>query len=353
MSQVTLSPSPISFRGPSSNFSRYSSTAPPNNDFFFERRRTSHPHNPPIQHSQAMAEDMSQQSQPRPRLEHRASQTLIDLTDDSDDVPVVRRPPPQLGRSDGQRLAFQVIDLTDDDADVQITGARNRGLSLPQPDGARPRSHLNLPRPARSDLPGLFLPFEPPQPERHINRVFPQAGHFGVMVGPGGLHVLHHGRRGIEDVLQQVQRAAEVGQAMPGRMDYRHPAFMDHKPEYVAPEPAKPGFTRSPTENDTIICPSCDEELVHDKEHDEPLLKKSGKAPTKKEREEHPFWVVRDCGHVYCNHCFQNRRPAKNKPANVSFPEGNSSKKAKAVMCAVDDCDSDVTDKTKWIGVFL
>ena len=257
-----------------------------------------------MQSSQAVADDMSQQSQLRPRLEHRTSQTLIDLTDDADDVPAVpfARRPPQLGRSDGQRLAFQVIDLTDDDTEIQITGSRNRELPLPRPDVARPRPHIHLPRPARPDSPrpdspGLFVPLDLAQPERHINRVFPEAGNYGVMVGPGGVHVLH-GQGGLADILQRVQEAAAVQQAMPGRLDYRHPAFADRKPDHVPPEPAQPGFTRTPTESDTIICPSCEDELVYDKETDEPLLKKSGKAPTKKEREEHPFWVVKDCGHV-------------------------------------------------------
>ena len=296
-SVIHLSPSPITFRGPSSSFASVSVT-PSNNDFFFERRRTSHPHNPPIQQSQPGAEDMSQQSQHHPRLEHRASQTLIDLTDDSDNipaVPVVRRPP-QLGRSDSQRLAFQVIDLTDDDADIQITGARNRELPLPRPDVARPRPHIHLPRPARPNSPGLFIPLDPPQHIGQGNGMLAGAGRFDVVVGAEGVHVVH--RMGGEGLLMRAQFAAAAHQAMPGRMDYRHPAFADRKPDHVPPPPAQAGFTRSPTEKDTIICPSCEEELVHNKENDEPLLKKSGKAPTKKEREEHPFWVVRDCGHV-------------------------------------------------------
>jgi uncharacterized Zn finger protein (UPF0148 family) len=51
-------------------------------------------------------------------------------------------------------------------------------------------------------------------------------------------------------------------------------------------------------EDMTVICPSCEEELIHNKEIEEPVAKKNGKAPTRKEREEHPFWVVKECGHV-------------------------------------------------------
>jgi hypothetical protein len=87
-------------------------------------------------------------------------------------------------------------------------------------------------------------------------------------------------------------------QAMPGMMDYQRGAFADQKPDHIPPLPAKEGFTRSPTENDVVICPSCEEELVHKKDTEDPVVKKGGKAPTRKEREEHPFWVVRECGHV-------------------------------------------------------
>ena len=239
------------------------------------------------------------QSQQHPRLEHRTSQTLIDLTEDAEDVPVVLRHqapsqrPPQLGRSDAQRLADVVIDLTEDDAEIQITGARNRELPLPRPDVARPRPHAHFPR---LDSPDLFVPFHPPQPQRNVNRVFPAAGAIGIMVGGRGLHVHEiiqdQGGNAFAHMMQHVQ------QAMPGQMDYQHAAFAPRKPDHVPPRPAKPGFTRSPTENDTVICPSCEEELVHNKEFEEPILKKGGKAPTRKEREEHPFWVIKECGHV-------------------------------------------------------
>lgn len=87
-------------------------------------------------------------------------------------------------------------------------------------------------------------------------------------------------------------------QAMPGAMDYQHEAFANRRPEHVPPKPAKEGFTRSLTDDDVIICPSCEGELVHDKSEEQPIVKKGNKEPTKKEREEHPFWLVMNCGHV-------------------------------------------------------
>jgi len=87
-------------------------------------------------------------------------------------------------------------------------------------------------------------------------------------------------------------------QAMPGHMDYQNNAFAHRKAEHIPPPPARQDFTRSPKEDDIIICPSCEQELVHRKGGEEPVTKKGGKAPTRKEREEHPFWVLKECGHV-------------------------------------------------------
>lgn len=365
MSQATLSPSPMIFRGPAtSSFAsvpRYNSSTVPNNETFFEHRRTSHPHNPPIHQNPSAADNMPQrsQSQQRPRLEHRTSQTLIDLTEDADEdrVPRTRTPsqvPPQLGRSDAQRLG-NIIDLTEDDAEVQITGARPRGLrisgrELPQPrpqPQLRPHGH-----PPRSESPGLFFP------ERRMPEVVPPVlvGRYGLQgLREDGLHRLEiheaiHNPGGV--IARFVQQHI---QAMPGQMDYQHAAFAQRKPDHIAPLPANAGFTRSPTEKDIVICPSCEEELVHSKEIDELVAKKGGKAPTRKEREEHPFWVIKECGHVYCNTCYQHRAtPVAKQPGNVSFrtspPGGKGGKKP---LCAVEGCESDVKNKEKWVGVFL
>jgi hypothetical protein len=41
-------------------------------------------------------------------------------------------------------------------------------------------------------------------------------------------------------------------------------------------------------------------ELVAEKGSEEPVAvkKPNGKAPNKKDREEHHFWVIKECGHV-------------------------------------------------------
>ncbi len=202
--------------------------------------------------------------------------------------------PPQLGRSDAVSLG-DFIDLTDDNGEPDIIIMGGRQLPLPRPSVSRPVASLR-----RDESPSLFMPM-PPQP---INRVFPASHRHGlgvVVTGRGHagprlpaeaqLHI-HVG----QELMDHIQ-AIHDEQVMPGLMNYQHHAFVDRKPQHIAPPPAKDGFTRSPEESQTIICPSCEEELVHRKD-EEPIVKKGGKAPTRKEREEHPFWVLKECGHV-------------------------------------------------------
>lgn len=380
MSQATLSPSPMNFVSPAtSNFfaaPRFGSAAADNIPSFFERRRTSHPHN---QHSQRGSEEMADrsQSQLRPRLEHRASQTVIDLTDEPEDAPPPPRNhesqrPPQLGRSDAVNL-MDLIDLTDDsgDAEIMITGERRLPETRPQP---RPRQVV---APAdREDSPGLFMPPGPgpasvPRSRvAHVQGVIGRQHAIGAIFGLGQRDLMAAlGQDNInfamprfnmghnDAFMAQLHHHAGAGQhqAMPGAMNYGHPAWgpqVNQKPDHVPPPKARENFTRSPTENDVVICPSCELELVQTKDTEEPVVKKGGKAPTRKEREEHPFWVVKECGHVYCNSCYQLRQQAS-KHSHITFREPATKSTKKKTLCAVEDCDADVKDKSKWVGVFL
>ncbi|CZS99236.1 hypothetical protein WAI453_008288 [Rhynchosporium graminicola] len=359
---ATLSPSPAGFMGPVparffSPARRYP-TAPDN----LERRRTSHPHNSYLQQRQSedMPDDRSQPQQ-RPRLEHRASQTIIDLTDEPEEdapprnVQPRNRParPPHLDRSDAVNLG-DFIDLTEDspEQDVIFTGERYvpalyaRPGPGPQSRNARSVPAVVLRGQERSQSPSLFLPpvHQQPPPE---NR-----GLIGGLagLGPMGLHNLLRPDMGFRHIPLEIinQLNAARNQAMPQGMNYQNAAFVEQKPEHVAPPPARSGFTRSPKEDLVLICPSCEEELIQNNEIEEQVVKKSGKAPTKKEREEHPFWVVKDCGHVYCNTCFQGRTSGK-----TGFMEIAKPKSKKTFTCAVEDCETDVRAKDKWVGVFL
>jgi hypothetical protein len=305
MSNATLSPSPFNFRDRASSFLSNSFLAgspseslPPS---FLDRRRTSHPHNQPLYEMP----DRSQSQQQRPSLMHQASQTIIDLTEEPETPPNVqqnprqRSRPPQLGRSDA--LGFgDLIDLTDDnEPDLIITGGRE----LPP----LPRNAARQTAPQRrDDSPSLFMPLPPPP---NVRRVF-AAHHNGVGIVIGGrmegsgaplhMHGNFHIGRMANDIMDRFHffQHEHPPQAMPGRMDYQNNAFAQRKAEHVPPPPARQDFTRSPKEDDIIICPSCEQELVHRKDGEEPVTKKGGKAPTRKEREEHPFWVLKQCGHV-------------------------------------------------------
>jgi hypothetical protein len=61
---------------------------------------------------------------------------------------------------------------------------------------------------------------------------------------------------------------------------------------------------------------------------------------------------------VYCNNCYQNRTSAGKPQSTVSFQEKSKSSTARgksttALICAVEDCESEVKNKDKWVGVFL
>ncbi|KAF7909945.1 uncharacterized protein EAF01_003663 [Botrytis porri] len=270
------------------------------------------------------------------------------------------RPPPRLGRSEARLEQF--VDLTGDDDDeddtIIITHSRERSVPLaPRAPPLPPMHHARL---------GVF---ERLQRQRN-GRATPPGyvpGHYGgnplspqrpTPAGPNG-ELAFGGLRNMYDngagIIMGVHNflgfgGRDVGvhlfadfPAMPNGMDYGRVALQENKPEHVAPPAVPAGFTRSPTESDTAICPSCEEELIHRKDGEEPVAKKSRGAPSKKDREEHPFWVVKDCGHVFCNKCFQNRTNDK-----ISSFRG-----AKTVLCAVDECESIVRNKDRWVGIFL
>ncbi|KAI9820950.1 MAG: hypothetical protein M1832_003422 [Thelocarpon impressellum] len=70
-------------------------------------------------------------------------------------------------------------------------------------------------------------------------------------------------------------------------------------PTYDAPEPAAEGFTRSPAEDDAILCPNCGEEL--------------GLGKSKEQRQ---VWFVKKCGHVFCGECTAQRRAGSRKKSD-------------------------------------
>ncbi|KAI1503292.1 hypothetical protein F5X99DRAFT_407108 [Biscogniauxia marginata] len=130
-------------------------------------------------------------------------------------------------------------------------------------------------------------------------------------------------------------------------------AVASPKPAHEPPKEAREGFTRETGEDVVAICPSCEKELAYDPDgEDDAPLTPAKKQRTKKDKAEHHFWAVKACGHVYCKKCFDNRKPVGKNPTPVGFrpdPKGTKNK----MLCAVDECDSDVSSKTAWVGIFL
>jgi hypothetical protein len=76
------------------------------------------------------------------------------------------------------------------------------------------------------------------------------------------------------------------------------PAAGPQKPPHEPPPKARDGFTRDTGEDQIVICPSCNEELAYDPDDEDENGPPTKKARTKKDRAEHHFWAVKDCGHV-------------------------------------------------------
>jgi hypothetical protein len=283
----------------------------------FERRRTSHPHNEASQTSFASQGSMSEpRPLQRPSLEHRTSQTVIDLTDDSaESIPggvnarfLHRRP--HLGRSDALALE-DIIDLTNDLVDDDVEFVESRPASArpdQQTQRANNRHHRDLPRHRHRFLRDNS-PLLVPEDDIQLTHVQHRAGE-AFMFGP--FPRIREGLGGLANYIpawaqeENFRIILGANQRMPN-LDYnQHPFARPRqapKPQHQSPPAAQEGFTRSPTEDDIVICPACQKELVAKKGENEPPLKKpGGKAPNKKDREEHPFWVVKECGHVSFKH---------------------------------------------------
>lgn len=190
-------------------------------------------------------------------------------------------------RSDhGQDTPF--IDLSDEDArpvqqhspDIQFLSSRARSRSVSiddrpptnRPVTNRPRA-TNYPAPGGNHLP---YPRPPPPPD------------FGVRVGIlreqiGQLGQGLHRLVGWDDPLEGFQ--------LPNDLDFHTVGFdledpnrgppQPRSPTYEAPSEPRPGFTRSPKEDELLVCPNCGDELG------------VGEDEVKKQ-----VWAVKQCGHV-------------------------------------------------------
>lgn len=58
---------------------------------------------------------------------------------------------------------------------------------------------------------------------------------------------------------------------------------------------------------------------------------------------------------VYCRECFDSRRPTAKSKSKFRGPDGASDPQpqTKKVLCAVEECGEDVTNKGAWVGIYL
>ncbi|KAF2806458.1 uncharacterized protein BDZ99DRAFT_95271 [Mytilinidion resinicola] len=103
-------------------------------------------------------------------------------------------------------------------------------------------------------------------------------------------------------------------------------------PTYKKPDPAPKGFTRSPVEDEILICPNCKDELC------------TGDSDLKKQ-----VWLVKGCGHVYCGECTTHRQLKGRKTKSRSTDNLPPAFKT----CVAEGCDKKVHHKTSMIQVYL
>ncbi|KAF5623828.1 cell cycle control [Fusarium sp. NRRL 52700] len=235
--------------------------------------------------------------------------------------------PPQLARTDGTFVgrAENVIDLTADSPEEDRSHFRGRH------EGPRPDELIELEiisqRPALASLPfAAFGPF------RRLAGIF---GAADIAFNPPNL---------------DISRNAFARQPTP-------------KPQMSPPPPTREGFTRNTCTDpekeseSVVICPACNEELAYDPSG---TVTQSSVGQQKGKRKrapgEHHFWAIKKCGHVYCADCYENRKPTKANRDGVGFrsPDGRPVLAASNdLRCAVDGCESKVSQKSEWVGIFL
>ncbi|KAK2767061.1 hypothetical protein FQN54_006379 [Arachnomyces sp. PD_36] len=101
---------------------------------------------------------------------------------------------------------------------------------------------------------------------------------------------------------------------------------------YKAPSPAPAGFTRTTTDDDTLVCPCCQHELG------------VGDNPLKQQ-----IWVSKPCGHVYCGECCKNRAASRGKRTDRPNTPGTKH----FSRCVVPECGKTVSAPKSMFQIYL
>ncbi|OTA95675.1 hypothetical protein M434DRAFT_28571 [Hypoxylon sp. CO27-5] len=321
---------------------------------------------------------------PHRRPEPRVQPEVIDLTGDNDSPPHTAYPrrsqnvrrqrsqqrntPPRLARSDASYMgSHTVINLISDSDEDPAELPRPRGRSRISVDRDLLRDR-DRHRPHHQHRPRM------PPPDEHFGMAGNAFHRFQALIHNMPIFRLVNNPQALgdnreeDDIVLLGQRnlmpdPLPAPNLPPIEFNYNAHPFANipaaaggpaAKPAHEPPKETREGFTRNTGEDVVAICPSCEEELAYDPDGDEansgpPPTKK---ARTKKDKAEHHFWAVKACGHVYCRKCYENRKPVGKNPIPVGFrPDSNGTKNK--MLCAVEDCDSDVSAKSAWVGIFM
>jgi len=253
------------------------------------------------------------------------------------------QPPPFLDPYPEQRRPVQELLLDDSEDDIIIAGERS-GVNLLAPLGAHRRPEL---------------------------RTLAQRIYEGSRVS-GPVRAAYAAMMRMPDLFGAVNNDGDntrpnhiLGIGGPAFMNYETVAF-DYlrngddvqlpAPKFDPPPPAPEGFTRDPTEEDTIVCPNCEEELA------------VGESEEKRQ-----VWVVKACGHVsyilsrlgvlrkvtdkayqvYCGTCMNNRKRKTTKGTKGKERADEAELPPRFSTCQADNCDLRVSHKSDVMQIFL
>ena len=241
-------------------------------------------------------------SQPRPEPRH----DVIDLTEEPSSpaepatIPIPRtntsssrraNRPPRFDRNiislDEQQN--QAIDLREESPEIQFLTSRprSRSLSASRRIATRRRPGHTPAAPTPPRLPHVAVRIAGTAAgERHQHHHHRRPRFEGLeLFGPAGLV------NSFNDELLSWGDFGGNNFQLPGHLDFLHPGFNYENPTrpqppprvttYDPPLPAQPGYTRSPEEDQILVCPNCDNELG------------VGEDDVKRQ-----VWVVKVCGHV-------------------------------------------------------
>ncbi len=148
----------------------------------------------------------------------------------------------------------------------------------------------------------------------------------------------------------------------------------NNKPPYVPLPPPEPGFTRCTGEELDMVCGACEETLAYDPKEERPPSRQESSYQEGPKRASllgcQALWSRKPSPppsprgvlvpglsprtnlasiQVFCRDCYETRMKAD----KTWFRHVKTGTKKQVLCCATDNCDSEVTSKGAWVGIFL